>query len=427
LSNKPFAFRQPPKQAITMSSPRVRHHVFTNGLVLLAEPMDYVRTAAFNFLFPAGYAYDPAAAPGTANLLSGMITRGAGERDNRALTLALDALGLDRDESVGVLHTRFWAATLSRNVLPALELYADVVLRPHLPAEELSAVQSLALQDLEALDDDPKSKTLLELRKRHLPAPLGNDRRGTVEGIEASTIATLKHFHRQGFRPNGTILSVAGNLDWAPLLETVGRLLGDWSPREETQLSLTPAVKGEHHLEKETQQTQIGLAYESIPVTDPDYYTAMGAVNVLSGGMSSRLFTEVREKRGLCYSVWASYQGMKDRGSVLCYAGTTNERAQETLDMTLRELRRIEEGVEPDEVQRIQAGLKSSLIMQEESTSARAGAIASDWYYYGRVRSLDEIQQEINNLSTERIVEYCRRHPLTGGTLVTMGPKPLRA
>jgi predicted Zn-dependent peptidase len=209
-------------------------------------------------------------------------------------------------------------------------------------------------------------------------------------------------------------------------VEAALRLFGDWSPREEPAIKLSEAPRGAHHLMKETQQTQIGLAYESIPVAHPDYYTAMGAVNVLSGGMSSRLFTEVREKRGLCYSVWASYQGMKDRGTVLCYAGTTNERAQETLDMMLKELRRIEEGVQDDEVKRIQAGLKSALIMQEESTSARAGAIASDWYYYGRVRSLDEIQEEINKLSAQRIVDYCRRNPLQNGTLVTMGPQPLK-
>lgn len=208
-------------------------------------------------------------------------------------------------------------------------------------------------------------------------------------------------------------------------MDKVGELFSDWSLQPEATLEYTPAPRGKVHLQKETQQTQIGLAFDSISVTDQDYYNAMGAVNVLSGGMSSRLFTEVREKRGLCYSVWASYQGMKDRGSVLCYAGTTNERAQETLDQTLIELRRIEEGIEPEELQRVQAGLKSSLIMQEESTSARAGAIASDWYYYGRVRTLDEVQAEINALTPEKIADYCRRYPLQDGTIVTMGPKAL--
>lgn len=408
-----------------MPAHNVHQHVFPNGLVLLAEPMSYVRTASFNFLIPAGYAYDPANYPGTSNLLSGIISRGAGPFDNKELMLEMDALGLDREESVGVLHTRVWGATLSRNLLPSLELYSHVVLRPHLPEAELEPVQALAIQDIEGLEDDPKGKAMLELRRLHLPAPLGNDRRGTIAGIEATTVDVLKQFHRQHFRPNATIISVAGNIEWKPLVDKIGELFGDWVPLPETKLNFTTPIKGKNHLVKETQQTQIGIAFDSIPVTDKNYYNAMGAVNVLSGGMSSRLFTEVREKRGLCYSVWASYQGMKDRGTVLAYAGTTNERAQETLDQTLIELRRIEEGIEADEVQRVQAGLKSSLIMQEESTSARAGAIASDWYYYGRVRSLDEVQAEVNAMTAEKIVNYCKEHPLKDGTVVTMGPKAL--
>jgi predicted Zn-dependent peptidase len=387
--------------------------------------MSHVRTAAFNFLIPAGYAYDPVTHQGTSNLLAGIISRGAGPFDNKELMLEMDALGLDREESVGVLHTRVWGATLSRNLLQSLELYSHVILRPHLPEAELPPVQALAIQDIEGLEDDPKGKAMLELRRLHLPAPLGNDRRGTIESIEATSVDVLKQFHRQHFRPNDSIISVAGNIEWKPLVEKIGELFGDWSPQPETRLSFSTPIKGKNHLVKETQQTQIGIAFDSIPVIDKDYYNVMGAMNVLSGGMSSRLFTEVREKRGLCYSVWASYQGMKDRGAVLCYAGTTNERAQETLDQTLIELRKIEEGVEADEVQRVQAGLKSSLIMQEESTSARAGAIASDWYYYGRVRSLDEIQNEINGMTAEKIVDYCKTHPLVNGTVVTMGPKAL--
>src|SRR5262249_31387105 len=158
----------------------------------------------------------------------------------------------------------------------------------------------------------------------------------------------------------------------------------------EPSLTLGEVPEKRAHLEKETTQTQIGIAYPSVPIGHPDYYAALGAVNVLSGGMSARLFTEVREKRGLCYAVWATYQTLRDRASVLCYAGTTNERAQETLDVMLGELKRLQEGIEKEEVERVQAGLKSSLIMQEESTSARAGTLASDWYYLGRVRTFDE-------------------------------------
>ena len=183
---------------------------------------------------------------------------------------------------------------------------------------------------------------------------------------------------------------------------------------------------GRLHLKKETAQTQIAIAYPSVPFGNDEYYVAQGAVQVLSGGMGSRLFTEVREKRGLCYAVWASYQTFKKQACVLCYAGTTNERAQETLDVTLSELRRLGEGVTQEEVDIVQAGLKSSVIMQGESTSARAGALASDWYYLGRIRPLEEIHAAIESLTPRRIVNHVRRYPPKDFTIVTLGPKKLK-
>ena len=119
--------------------------------------------------------------------------------------------------------------------------------------------------------------------------------------------------------------------------------------------------------------------------------------------------------------MYATYQTFKDRAAILCYAGTTNERAQETLDVTLEEFQRLKKGVDVEEVERVQAGLKSSLIMQEESTSARAGSLASDWYYLGRVRSFDEIKAGIDSLTPKRILDHVRRYPARDFTIVTLG------
>jgi predicted Zn-dependent peptidase len=405
----------------------IYHHTFANGLTLLAERMEHVRTAALNFLVPAGCINDPPSHAGIAAVLADLITRGAGPRSSRELTLELDNLGLDRDESVGGVHIRFWGATLARNLPAALDIYADILRRPHLPAEEMDAVKALALQDLQGLEDEPRQKVLIELRRRHFPPPLGQDRRGTPEGIQSLTSCTVQAHYRRLFRPRGTLLSVAGNIEWEPLRDQVERLFGDWSNEgDEPVLKLGKLPGQRAHLAKDTTQTQIGIAYPSVPIGHADYYAALGAVNVLSGGMSARLFTEVREKRGLCYAVWASYTSFKDRACVLCYAGTTNERAQETLDVTLGELQRLQEGIEKEEVERVQAGLKSSLIMQEESTSARAGTLASDWYYLGRVRSFDEIESAINALTPRKIVDHLRRHPPSDFTIVTLGPKPLQ-
>jgi predicted Zn-dependent peptidase len=403
----------------------VYQHTFANGLTLLAERMEHVRSAALNFLVPAGCVYDPPKQLGIAAVLADMMTRGAGQRDSRELTLALDSLGIDRSESVGTMHARFYGVTLARNLPAALEIYADVLRRPHLPDEEVDAVKALALQDLRSLEDEPRAKVLVELRKHYYPTPLSNDHRGTAATLEKLSGDAVRRHHKRLFRPRGTILSVAGNVEWAPLLKQVERLFGDWDGGAGEDLTYGPPPPKRGHVRKELEQTQIGVAFASVPIGHPDYYAAMGAVNVLSGGMSSRLFTEIREKEGLCYAVWATYQTLKDRASVVCYAGSRNERAQRTLDLMLRELRRLVEGVEPEEVERVRAGLKSSLIMQQESTAARALSLASDWYYLGRVRSFDEIQSAIDGLTPEGIVAYLRRCPPGDYSIVTLGPEPL--
>jgi predicted Zn-dependent peptidase len=395
-------------------------------LTLLAERMTHVRSAALSFLVPAGSVYDPPEQRGLGTVLADLITRGAGERDSRELTLALDNLGLDRDESVGTFHMRFWGATVATNLPAALEIYADILRRPHLPADELDAVRALALQDLQGLEDEPRQKVLIELRRRHYPAPLGLDHRGTPEGLKKLTPRSIREHFEEHFQPRGSILAVAGNIEWESLREQVERLFGDWEQREESKVTLARPIGGRTHMAKDTTQTQIAIAYPSVPFGHPDYYAAQGAVNVLSGGMSARLFTEVREKRGLCYAVWATHQTFKDRASVICYAGTTNERAQETLDVTLGELHRLLDGIEVEEVERVQAGLKSTLIMREESTSARAGAMASDWYYLGRVRPIEEIQAEVEALTPRRILAHLRKLPPRDFTIVTLGPKALR-
>jgi predicted Zn-dependent peptidase len=406
---------------------QIYHQTFANGFTLVAERMDHVRSAAFYFLVPAGCIHDPPQQRGIASVLAGLITRGAGPRDSRELSTALDNLGVDHRESVGGLHMRFWGATLARNLGPALDLYADILRRPRLPEEEVDAVKALALQDLLGLEDEPAERLFIELRQRHYPPPMGQDARGTKEGIEGLDLKALRGHYRRLVRPGGTILSVAGNIDWGALRDRVGQLFGDWKGGEEPVVDLgIPEGRGRYtHVAKETTQTQIGIAYESVPFGQPDYYNALGAVQVLDGGMSARLFTEVREKHGLCYSISASYQTYKDRASVLCYAGTTSERAQKTLELTLRELRRLKDGIEPDEVERVRVGLKSSLIKAEESTNSRAGTLASDWYYLSRVRNFDELQSAIDGLTPESIVAHLRQHPPGEFTIVTLGSEPL--
>ena len=400
----------------------IRSHAYPNGLVLVAEPMTSVQSAAFTFYVPAGSVRDPADRSGLAGFTCEMTLRGAGERDNRQFVLDLDNLGVERSESVTGAHTGFGGAMLAENLPAVLAIFADLLRRPLLPAEELEAGRLTMMQELRAVEDEPAQKLMTELRRRHYGDPWGRPAQGEMEAVEAIAIDDIRDHFAKHYRPNGTILGVAGDLDWEQLKDTVDRLLGDWQPKDAAEVTeREPDHRYEHFL-YDSNQTHIGIAYPNVPYRDPNYFQAWGAAGVLGSGSSSRLFTEVRERRGLCYGVHASCHTLHHRGAVLCYAGTSAERAQETLDVTMAELRRLAEGIEADELDRLKSRIKAALIMQQESSSARSSSIAREWYHIGRVRTLDELGQIIDALTHESINAYLAEHPPGDFTLITLGP-----
>lgn len=400
-------------------------HTYANGLTLLVEHMPHVRSAAFAFTVRGGCAYETSDQRGLAGITLDLMTRGAGSRDNRELNDALDALGVDRSESTGVMLLYLGGSTLSRNLAPALDLYADMLRRPNLPEEELEPARKLALQDIQGLEDEPQSKVMVELRKRYYPDPLGRDHRGAEAGVNAATIASVRQYYERHVRPDGLILSVAGDVDFATLKDQVGWLFADWQASAVPEPKPGPDQPVSAHVPQELDQTQIALAYPSVPMDHPEFYAARGAVGVLSEGMSSRLFTEVREKYGLCYAIGARFETMRGRGTVVGYTAGRPEKAQELLDRTLHEFRRLADGIDEEELQRVKAGLKAALIMRQESTGARAGGNASDWYMLGRVRPLEEIHAQIDGLTPGKIMEHLRRYSPKDFTIVTLGTAPL--
>jgi len=403
----------------------IRTHTFDNGLVLAAEPMDFLQSVAFTFLVPGGSVHDPPDRSGLSAFTCEMAMRGAGRRDSRQFILELDNLGVEHHESVTNAHTGFGGATVAENLPAALGLYADLLQRPHLPQEQLEAARLVMFQELRAVEDEPAQKVMLELRRRHYPDPWGRPAQGEQKALEAITIDDVRSCFGVRYRPGGAILGVAGRFDWERLRDCVGELLSDWRPCETTPIVERPPGGRYDHLRYDSNQTQIGIAYPSVPYRDPDYFQAWGAVGVLSGGSSARLFTEVRERRGLCYSVYAVYHTLRDRGAVLCYAGASADRAQETLDVTVAELARLAKGIENHELDRLKARIKSALIMQQESSAARSSAIARDYYHLGRARTLDEVGRLIDALTAESISAYLAGRPPGDFTIVTLGPRPL--
>lgn len=400
-------------------------HQFENGLTLLAEPMEWLESAAFSLLLPAGCERDPTARVGLSSFTCEMVQRGCGPRDSRQFVTDLELLGADTSASVSGAHASFGGAMPADSLLATLDIYADVVRRPHLLAGQLEDARQVCLQEIRALEDDLPQRVFNTLRQLVYGDPYGRSAPGTAAAVQAITLADVRQHFEQTYRPNGAILSVAGKIVWPQLRDHVARLLADWQPLAQPAVTAKAAKARTRFLRHQSNQTHIGVAFPSIPYADPDYFQARGAVGVLSDGMSSRLFTEVRENRGLCYAVYASCHSLRHSGSVLCYAGTTTERAQETLDVLLAELVRLGRGITADELDRLKARIKSSLIMQQESSPARSGAMAADWYHLGRVQTLQEVAQIIDDLSCASINRYLADHPPRDFKIVTLGAQKL--
>ena len=396
-----------------------------NGMTVVGQPMEQVSSAALSLLVPAGSAHDPTGTEGAAMIASEWCLRGAGSRDTRQLNEALDSLGCQHHEHVHGGHIQFSAALLGSNLSAALGIYADIVRRPRLEDATFEPCRALAVQDLASLEDEPAQKCTLLLRERFYPYPLGRCPYGTPQSLAAMTPAAIRQTVAEGFTPAGAILAVAGKYDWNSLCTTVAQSFGDWSGPARRWPKAEPAIGGADHLAKSSAQVHIAMAHPAVPMSDPRYYAARLAETVLSGGMSSRLFTEVREKRGLVYHVSCHYHCLKAYAGMFTYAAAVPAKGQATLEVTAGEIRRLAEGIEDEEMDRARTQLKSALVMMGESTIARAAALASDWYHLGRLRPLDELSEAIERVGKEEVLAYARDFSPKRFTVLVIGPEAL--
>ena len=408
-----------------MSSNNVKIHKLAHGMTLITEPMKEVSSAAFIFLLPIGAADDPPQMSGAASVLAELIFRGTKDLDNRTLNDQLDSLGLHRYNCTASLYSSFGGSLLADNLLQAIKLYVDVLLRPALQSDQFEPCRELAIQSLDSLEDEPQQKISLIVREKYLPYPFGRCVYGKRNELQSLTPDIVKNHWAARLTPQGAVLAVAGKIDRDQIQETIERLLGDWSGPTLPVLEKIPPPSLSFHQPYNGAQVHAGFMYHSVPLAHQDYYAALAAVAILSGGMSSRLFTEVREKRGLCYAVGASLHVIGPYGVIQGYLGSTPDHAQQALDVTMTELTRLADGITENELERAKIGLRASLIMQGESTSARALGCVGDYFHLGRVRSLQEIEDGIKNLQVKNVIEYAQNYKPQGITLVTIGPKPL--
>lgn len=407
-------------------NPLIHTHTFDNGLTLVVQEMDWLPSVSFDLLLPFGSTTDPEGARGSATVLAEWLYRGAGTRDSRTLSDDLDALGVRRGGGAGGESTMLAGSLLADALPEALALYADIVRRPRMEDAEFELARTVALQELASLDDSPAQRLFIALSKGYFGSPHGRSSYGEETDLKALTAEGVRQDAAHRLAPRGAILSVAGGVRWDDVKTLVERLFGDWQGEGVPLPDVEVAPAHTDHIEAKTSQTQIGVAFEALPPNHPDWYKNALAVAVLSKGMGSRLFSEVREKRGLVYSVMATGRAVRGYGYTLAYAGTTPERAEETLRVLIGELERLRDGVSAEELERARTGLLSSLVMEGESSGGVASNLARNTFLFGAPRPLEAVKAELTAVSLESLNTYLASRPQPRFTVLTLGPRALQ-
>ncbi|GER87387.1 peptidase M16 [Dictyobacter vulcani] len=412
--------------------PNYFYHKLPNGIELIGQRMPSLSSISFGFQLDAAVVHEPADKQGLAHLFEYMLFQGTKTKDARALNEAFESLGARKGASTSLETAMVWGQIVNTKFDTTLNLFRDILLTPTFPREELEQMRNLVLQEIRRRDDEPMSR-IFELVRANFYKGTALSRLvlGTDEDVRKLQRQDLRDFWQARYQPNNMLFSIAGNFDWDHVVERIQELFGDWQGDAPPSGEQLPNPQQSVSLEfREGKQEHIGMMVPFPNYVDPDYYAAMVVAEVLGGSMASRLFVEVREKRGLVYSVSAGLAGNKHIGALRIYAGTTPEQAHECLEVIINEMRKLEhEGITADELERAKVQLKSENVMRGEGSGSRMSAILRSWWYEHKIQTIQEVKDAIDAVTQEQVLKVLKRyspvHPLTIAAIGPLSEKEL--
>ena len=388
----------------------VELHVLSNGLRVVTERMPSLESAAVGLWVDAGGRHERAEQNGIAHFLEHMAFKGTARRSALQIAEEIEDVGGYINAYTSRETTAYYARVLGADVPLALDVIADIVLNPALPDAEIEVERGVILQEIGQALDTPDDIVFDWLQEAAYPGQaLGRTILGPAERVRAFTRADLARFVAEHYRPASLVLAAAGAVDHDALVAQAERLFGHLPPQDHPAAPLARYEGGEKRVVKPLEQVHLTLALESPGYGSDDLYTSQVHSTLLGGGMSSRLFQEAREKRGLCYSVFASAGAYADTGMLTLYAGTGAEDVGDLARLSIDELRRVAEDVSAAEVARARAQMKAGLLMGLESPSARAERMARTLAIWGRVPSLEETVARIEAVDRAAMVDFAAR------------------
>ncbi len=376
--------------------------VLPSGIRLLTERMPHVRSVSIGVWLARGSRHEPQAQSGIAHFVEHMLFKGTATRSAEDIAQEIDSIGGQMDAFTAKEYASYYIKVLDEHLPLAVEVLADIVMRPAFRREDIEREKKVVLEEIKMVEDTPDD-LVHELFTEQFWAdhPLGRPILGTKETVEALTADALRTYFTRAYSAPNLIIAATGNIEHEAVKALVSRMF-EGVPLQGDPLSDVPPETSSAIIirNKDLEQSHVCLGTPGYRQDHDARYASYVLNTILGGSMSSRLFQNVREKRGLAYSVFSGLSAYRDAGSMTIYAGCANEAVGELIDVVIAELWRIKQEPPPaSELQRAKDHLKGSLMLNLESTSSRMSQLARQEIYFDRQCDLDETLQGVERVT----------------------------
>jgi predicted Zn-dependent peptidase len=373
-----------------------------SGLTVVTDSMPHLQTVTLGVWVGAGSRDEMANEHGISHLLEHMAFKGTGRRTARQIAETIEAVGGDINAATSFETTGYFASVLKTDTPLALDVLSDILSNPLFDPAELKREQNVIVQEIGATEDTPDDLVFDFLQATAFPdQPMGRSILGTRDTVCSFKDASLRAYMARNYRAPGMVISAAGAVDHAAMAADIGRLFGGFNGPAKSAPQSARFGGGARLEPRDLEQVHIAFALEGLAQRHPDLYSLQVFTSILGGGMSSRLFQEVREKRGLCYTISSFHMPFSDTGMFGIYAGTDAGDVDELVRVAIGETARASAAITEAEVDKAKAQMKVGLLMALESSGARARQLANQIMIHGRPIPLAEIVAKIEAVTVD--------------------------
>ena len=395
----------------------------SNGLTVVSDPMPQLESAAIGVWVNTGSRNEQPAQMGVSHMLEHMAFKGTATRSARDIAEEIEAVGGVLNAYTSREQTAFHARILKDDVPLALDIIGDILTNPSFEQPEIERERQVVLQELGQVRDTPDDIVFDHLQSSIYPdQPLGWPILGNEETVNAFDRDMLKGYMASQYRADGMTLIASGAVDHAGLVRLAEEKCGGFNTGTASAPAPSRYAGGDFRDVQDLEQAHVAYAFPGLSNSDPDYFVAQIYATALGGGTSSRLFQEAREKRGLCYSIYAFSNGFQDNGFIGVYVGTGETEAAEISAVIAGEMEAITGNLTEAEVARARAQLKVSLLMGMERPGTRAEQIAGQLFALGKVQTAQEIVEQLNAIDAAAVKRYAARVMGGAPTIAAVGP-----